>query len=83
MVELLASLKPFDALQHWMASGSEVAGAIKEFQDQQQWANKATHVIMTKLSTADTEFIKDIRCLVSVMEEFGNIFEEGVRIWSS
>jgi len=38
--------------------------------------NKATHVIMTKLSTADTEFIKDIHCLVSVMEEFGNIFEE-------
>ena len=40
MVEMLASLKPFNALQHWMASGSEVAGAIKEFQDQQQWAKQ-------------------------------------------
>jgi len=48
-------------------------GPSKNSKTSSRGVNKDTH---DQTSTVQAKFAKDVRCLVSVLEEFGNTFEE-------
>ena len=65
------------ALLRWMIAGPEVARAIEEFRDGHQHCGRredTRHHDQTP--SVQTSFTKDVRALVSVIEELGNPFEE-------
>lgn len=65
-------------LRRWMVAGLEVAMVIEEFQDgNQYWRQRTvdTHHHDQTLSVQDS-FVKDVRSLISVIEEMGNPFDE-------
>ena len=65
------------ALRRWMIAGPEVARAIEEFQDgRQHWGRREDTRHHDQTPSVQTSFAKDVRALVSVIEELGNPFEE-------
>uniref|UniRef100_UPI00358E9808 uncharacterized protein n=1 Tax=Myxine glutinosa TaxID=7769 RepID=UPI00358E9808 len=65
------------ALQRWMIAGPEVARAREEFQDgHQHWGRREDTRHHDQTPSVQTSFAKDVRALVSVIEELGNPFEE-------
>ena len=65
------------ALLRWMIAGPEVARAIEEFRDgHQHWGRREDTRHHDQTPSVQTSFTKDVRALVSVIEELGNPFEE-------
>ena len=65
------------ALLRWMIAGPEVARAIEEFRDgHQHWGRREDTRHHGHTPIVQTSFTKDVRALVSVIEELGNPFEE-------
>ena len=65
------------ALLRWMIAGPEVARAIEEFRDgHQHWGRPEDTRHRDQTPSVQTSFTKDVRALVSVIEELGNPFEE-------
>jgi hypothetical protein len=65
------------ALRRWMVAGPEDATLIAEFEDAQQLMRRRDDVLHhDQTARAQTEFQKDVRSPVHVIEELGNPFEE-------
>ena len=64
------------ALRRWMVGGPEIARALKEFENTYdvQKANNVCHHDQTH--SVQKEFAKDVKSLISVFEEMGNLFSE-------
>ena len=66
-----------NALRRWMIAGPEVARIIEEFHDEHHHCGgKINTNHHDQTPSVQTSFAKDVYSLVSVMEEFGNPFEE-------
>ena len=64
-------------LRRWMLAGPEVARLIEEFQDEPLSWNKppdARH--HDQSGSVQRAFVKDVKSMVTVMEDFGNPFQE-------
>ena len=60
-----------------MIAGQEVARAIEEFRDgHQHWGTREDTRHHDQTPNVQTSFTKDVRALVSVIEELGIPFEE-------
>ena len=60
-----------------MVAGPEFARAIEEFQDgDEHWGTRVDTCHHDQTLKVQTSFAKDVRSLVSVIEELGNPFEE-------
>ena len=65
------------ALLRWMIAGPEVARAIEEFRDgHQHWGRREDTRHHDQTPSVQTSFTKDVRAIVSVIQELGNPFEE-------
>ena len=65
------------ALRRWMIAGPEVVRAIEEFQRENLHSGKENNIHHhDQTASVQASFIKDVRSLIKVMEEFGNPFEE-------
>ena len=65
------------ALLRWMTARPEVARAIEEFRDgHQHWGRQEDTRHHDQIPSVQTSFTKDVRALVSVIEELGNPFKE-------
>ena len=65
------------ALLRLMIAGPEVARAIEEVQDgHQHWGRREDTRHHDQTPSVQTSFVRDVRTLVSVIEELGNPFEE-------
>ena len=64
------------ALRRWMIAGPEVARVIQEFHDQQHCGGKVDTRHHEQTPSIQAAFAKDVRSLVSAIEDLGNPFEE-------
>ena len=65
------------ALRRWMIAGPEVARVIEEFHDQQHCVGgKVDTRHHDQIPSVQAAFAKDVRSLISVIEDLGNPFEE-------
>lgn len=73
------------ALQRWMVTGPEVARVIGEFDMTQEHHDSKTKTLHhNQTESIQKSFDKDVKSLVSVIEELGNPFlEDTTDIWSS
>ena len=65
------------ALRSWMIAGPEVARIIEEFHNEQNHHGGKVNIDHhDQTPSVQISFVKDVRSLVSVMEDLGNPFEE-------
>ena len=65
------------ALRRWMIAGPEVARVIQEFENVElHWEKRVDLCHHDQTSSVQKSFAKDVRSLVSVIEELGNPFDE-------
>jgi len=65
------------ALRRWMIAGPEVARVIQEFENVElHWEKRVDLCHRDQTSSVQKSFAKDVRSLVSVIEELGNPFDE-------
>ena len=66
-----------NALRRWMVAGPEVARLVGEFQNESDSLSKPPDLRHhDQTASVQSAFIKDVQPMVSVIEDFGNPFEE-------
>ena len=74
------------ACRRWMVAGPEIARITTEFEEQailqQNNAGNTGHHHLDQQPTVQTAFLKEVRALVTVLEEMGNSFLAARTYWS-